>query len=87
LVEAGEGNVAGARAAVPALDDNLVDGTPVDSDSDAWREECEARAVLRLPTLSARREYLDAVGKRRGVLARNGLENVIWRVWQAKNGS
>ena len=36
----------------------LLDGRQVSSWSEDWRHECEARAVLALPTLRQRRAYL-----------------------------
>ena len=57
----------------------LHDGTLVMSDSEEWRAECEARHVLSLPSLAARRRYLrgerDDHGKLRGgVLEKRGEE-------------
>lgn len=36
----------------------LVDGSQVSNYSEDWRHECEARAVLAMPTLRQRRAYL-----------------------------
>jgi len=36
----------------------LVDGTEVDSYSEAWRHECEARAVCNMPTQAMRHAFL-----------------------------
>ena len=44
----------------------LIDGRQVDSDSEAWRHECEARAIAALPTLAQRREWLENLERRRG---------------------
>ena len=71
----------------------LIDGRVVDSWSEEWRAECEARAVIALPTLSRRREYLfgkiDQWGKpRNGILQRRGeaaciaLSDLISAVWK-----
>lgn len=43
----------------------LVDGTDVDSASDAWRHECEARAIAALPTLALRRAWLEQIDRQR----------------------
>lgn len=39
----------------------LVDGRQVCTWCEEWRHECEARAVLKLPTLTQRRAYLYGV--------------------------
>lgn len=50
----------------------LVDGTEVDSDSEMWRAECEARHILKKPfapvrpTDETRRTVLEKIGQRRG---------------------
>ncbi|QOE32783.1 hypothetical protein CPT_Mano_051 [Achromobacter phage Mano] len=36
----------------------LHDGTLVDTSSEEWRHECEARAILDMPRLSDRRAFL-----------------------------
>ncbi len=43
----------------------LATGEQVPSDSEAWRAECEARAVLAMG-LVKRSEFFELVGKRRG---------------------
>lgn len=55
----------------------LHTGETVASDSEAWRHECEAATVLAMPTLQQRRDYLAAVEKRRGIKAREALQNTI----------
>lgn len=42
--------------------------------TEEWRRICEARYVLKLPTLAARRDYLAKVESRRGVAACNELK-------------
>jgi len=59
----------------------LLDGTVVDSASDAWRAECEARAVLEMPTRRQRQEYLANVGKRRGQGEQQRLERIALALW------
>ena len=70
----------------------LIDGREVPSDSEEWRHECEARAVLSMLTLAQRRQYLfgklDALGElkggvqqQRGKAATRRLENTIMAIW------
>lgn len=70
----------------------LIDGTVVDSASEEWRHECEARAVLKMPTLAKRRAFLYGTlnkwGKPEGgVLGRRGeaavrkLEDTMMLIW------
>lgn len=47
-----------------------------------YRNECEAREVLRMPTKEARREYLGMVEKKRGIEAREYLEKEIMRLYR-----
>lgn len=44
----------------------LHDGTEVAIDSEAWQHETEARAILSLPTLDARLDWLAYIDRRRG---------------------
>lgn len=73
----------------------LVDGTVVDSGSEAWRLECEARHVLALRSKADRQHYLEGCRKfdgtmtagilqRRGVEARDELKAKVMQVWQAR---
>ena len=62
----------------------LVDGTIVCSTCEAWRHECEARAILRLPSLNERRAWLDALEKKRGKEARDALQVTMGAIWQAE---
>lgn len=59
----------------------LIDGSQVSNYSEAWRCECEARHVLAMPTVLARREYLAAIRKRRGDVAGAKLEALVRAVW------
>lgn len=59
----------------------LIDGRQVPNDSEDWRHETEARAILNMPTLRARREHLygkpDRFGKDRdGIMQRRGVDEV-----------
>lgn len=65
----------------------LIDGTQVDSTSEAWRAECEARHVLLMPTKLARLEYLGRVEKRRGAESRAALEAAVMGLWRAMRGA
>lgn len=70
----------------------LRDGRQVLSDSEEWRHECEARAVIAMPGQAARRAFLrgkmdDKGVIRGGVLAKRGeaavkhLEDTIKEIW------
>ena len=61
----------------------LIDGTEVDSASEAWRHECEARAIAALPTLADRRAWLEAVEKRRGKDEADRLRKTMTALWEA----
>lgn len=76
----------------------LHDGTEVLSDSEAWRAECEARAVLRIfgrttkETHNRRRAYIllvrrgdaDRRIKGRGDAAADALEALVIKIWEAE---
>lgn len=64
----------------------LIDGSQVSNYSEAWRCECEARHVLTMPTVLARREYLAAIRKRRGDVAGAQLEALVRAVWAHNRG-
>lgn len=59
----------------------LIDGTEVSNYSQEWRAECEARHVLAMPSIIARREYLAAIRKKRGDAAGQQLEDLVRAVW------
>lgn len=72
----------------------LHDGTEVLSDSEAFRHECEALTVIKMPGIAARRAYLrghldDKGTLRNGVFQRRGeaacirLEETIKKIWYA----
>ncbi len=78
----------------------LHDGRVVDSSSEDWRHECEARWILdKLPSRDARRCYLrgwqdpDTGRQRKGVLQLRGedevkrLEATMWALWHARKKS
>ena len=55
----------------------LIDGTVVPSDSPEHRHECEARAILALPSLQQRRDWLADIEAKRGQGARERLERTM----------
>lgn len=59
----------------------LVDGTETCSWSEAWRHECEARHVVKIPTLIERRRYLLAIRDKRGEPAWLQLRATIEKLW------
>jgi|LakMenE01Jun11ns_1017448.scaffolds.fasta_scaffold7646865_2 hypothetical protein len=65
----------------------LLDGREVDSTSEHWRHECEARAIAALPTLNERRTHLEAVEQRRGKDAADRLRVTMKLLWDAKTRS
>lgn len=73
----------------------LIDGTVVDSGSEAWRAECEARAVLAMPSKIKRQDYLNGytdisgrkhrgVREQRGPVALAELQALVMKIWQAR---
>lgn len=75
----------------------LHDGRQVLSDSEEWRHECEARAVIAMPNIQQRRAYLRGTHNPAGVptggvLAKRGeeavkrLETTIKAIWYANRG-
>lgn len=60
----------------------LIDGTQADSASEAYRHECEARAIAALPTLADRRAWLEAVEKRRGKDEADRLRGTMKALWE-----
>ncbi len=59
----------------------LHDGTEVSSYSEAWRHECEARWILALPSLDARRAWLASLEKRRGKAHVEQLKQTMRNLW------
>jgi hypothetical protein len=72
----------------------LIDGTIVANDSEAWRHETEARAVLAMPTRSHRIRYMEGwtdpntgrivkgVLQHRGQPAADELKAKVLQIWQ-----
>ncbi|MGQ3289056.1 DUF7696 family protein [Sphingopyxis sp.] len=61
----------------------LADGTPVSNYSEEWRRECEARGILRLPSLFDRQQRLKALEKTRGKPAVDQLRESMTAIWNA----
>lgn len=61
----------------------LHDGREVLSNSQDWLLECEAKYVLKQPTIEARRTLLAAIEKRSGAKAREELEQRALAIWRA----
>ncbi len=64
----------------------LHDGREVDSYSEAWRHETEARHILSLPGADDRREWLDKIEARRGKAAADRLRDTCRAIWQRRRG-
>lgn len=62
----------------------LMDGRVVCDHCDDWRAECEARAVCDMPSISARRDYLEKVATKRGEAAVKVLKSDIARLWAVR---
>lgn len=62
----------------------LIDGRQVDSASEDWRHETEARWVAARPSLSDRRMYLEEVENRRGKAAADRLRATMKQLWETK---
>lgn len=76
----------------------LRDGRTVSSYSEEWRMECEARAVLRMPSTYERRRYLfgapddrgnmvGGIAKKRGKDAADKLAAVVKQLWDARQSA
>lgn len=59
----------------------LIDGREVDSASEPWRQECEARHILAMPSIQARRDYLASIKQRRGDKHHAALAELVRAVW------
>ena len=65
----------------------LLDGRVVDSACEDWRHETEARAIAALPTVSARRAWLEAVENKRGKAAADRLRSTLRALWAMRGGN
>lgn len=61
----------------------LIDGRMVDTSSEDWRHECEARAIMALHSTQMRREFLEAIERKRGKEAADKLRHTIGLMWEA----
>jgi transcription elongation factor Elf1 len=84
---AAEGRTDGARMTCADCDNiesypvKLHNGTAVCGSCEAWRHECEARAIMRLGGTQERRTWLDDIERRRGQPARLALQQTIGALW------
>lgn len=62
----------------------LADGTDVCSASEDWRHECEARWILKLPSLQQRRDWLASLEPRRGKTEVQRLKTTMEALWRAR---
>ena len=62
----------------------LHTGVIVCSSCEAWRHETEARQIMGLPSTAARREWLDAIEKRRGAPSSAALQDTIRALWPSR---
>lgn len=61
-----------------------MDGTVVSTHSEAWRHECEARAILQIPRLWDRQQHLARTEKLRGKKTADALKNTMLAIWDAQ---
>jgi hypothetical protein len=62
----------------------LIDGRKVESNSEYWRHECEARHIMALPSTVDRRALLESIEQKRGKPAADRLRATILALWQAR---
>lgn len=62
----------------------LHDGREVDSSSEDFRHECEAKYVLNLGTKEKRIQFLTKIEERRGKPSRTRLEQTVLSIWRTK---
>lgn len=53
---------------------------------ESHRAECEARAVLALPTREQRQIRIQRIGERRGSEAEKSLRGVVLKLWELQRG-
>lgn len=59
-----------------------MDDALIDTWSEAWRLECEARHVLNLKDKRSRIAYITRVRDKRGIQAAEILEGAVYRAWK-----
>ena len=62
----------------------LHDGREVATESEDWRHECEARAIMALPTTLERRTWLEGIEAKRGKAERERLQATIGALWSQR---
>lgn len=62
----------------------LHDGREVATDSEEWRHETEARAIMALPTTQDRRTWLEGIEVKRGKEAADRLRATIKALWEQR---
>lgn len=62
----------------------LIDGREVDSGSEPWRHECEARHIAKLPDQAARHEYVAKVQEKRGFATGKALEDLAMTIFRTE---
>jgi len=62
----------------------LHDARVVCGTCEDWRHECEARAIMKLPSTNERRAWLDDIERRRGQPARLALQQTIGALWPSR---
>lgn len=55
-----------------------------DTYSEAWRHECEARWILKLPSLDERRAWLASLEKKRGQAHVEQLKRTMRKLWEQR---
>ena len=71
------------RVHSPTCEVVLVGGETVSAYSEAWRLECEARAILSRGTTETRALHLSKIEKRRGKPAADQLKAKMLEIWNA----
>jgi hypothetical protein len=67
---------------MPAV--RLITGAVVDSASEEWRHECEARAIAKLPHLADRRAWLESIEHKRGKAQADRMRKTMTMLWKEK---
>lgn len=62
----------------------LIDGREVDSASESYRHECEARFIAARPSLEVRRQWLNHIDRKRGRAEGDRLRRTISQLWERR---
>lgn len=65
----------------------LADGRTVCSSCEDWRMECEVKKILAMPNPSERRDWMDAMEKKRGKPAVDLLRNAVRAEWSRRKAA